>query len=147
MASILNLPEMTCWLSLRVAAIALRSCCLAKGRELPQSWQPNTLQRSVAGLGRNTCLSWIWTHFLFHSFADPYIPSHSDRGPLFQELGQTLVFLEKNQARFLSLGRERLVTSPVINVIIRVRTKSSLTGIYRDIFQRTCKSNQALKSE
>lgn len=57
------------------------------------------------------------------------------------------MFLEKNQARFLSLGRERLVTSPVINVIIRVRTKSSLTGIYRDIFQRTCKSNQALKSE
>lgn len=52
-----------------------------------------------------------------------------------QELGQTLVFLEKNQTRFPSLGRDRLVTSLVINIIIKARTKSSAIGVYKNMFR------------
>lgn len=147
MASILNLPEMTYWLSWRVKVVALRSCCLAKGRGLsPLLWQQNTWQGSAAGLGCTTSLSWIWTCSLFHSFIDSCISSHSDQGPLFQQPGQTLVFLEKHQTRFLSLGRDRLVTNPMISVIIKARAKLSLTGVYRNILQ-SCKLNQALKYE
>lgn len=65
----------------------------------------------------------------------------------FQEQCQTLVFLEKNQTRFLSWGRDRLVTSSVISVIIKARIKASFGGVYRNISQRSRTLNQALKCE
>lgn len=46
-----------------------------------------------------------------------------------RKLCQTLVFLGKHQAWFLSLGRDRLVTGPEICAIMKARTKSSLEFI------------------
>lgn len=63
-----------------------------------------------------------------------------------RKLCQTLVFLGKHQAWFLSLGRDRLVTGPEICAIMKARTKSR-PGVYRNIFQKSCKLNQALKYE
>ena len=134
MASILNLPDVTCWLPLRVAAMALRPCCFAKRRGCPQSWQGDPWQGSVAGPGRTTSPSWIWTPLLSRSFWDLHIPSHSDCGPLLEAVCQTLVILgEKTHAWFLSLGRGRLVTGSEMHAIT-ARTESNLE--FTEIFFR-----------
>ena len=140
MASILNLPDVTRWLPLRVEAMVLRPCCFVKRRGCPQSWQGDPWQGSVAGPGRTTSPSWIWTPLLSRSFWDLHIPSHSDCGPLFEALCQTLVILGEEKPCLVPILGERQACNRFWDACYHGKNRIK-PGVYRNIFQRSCELN------
>ena len=147
MASILNLPEVTCWLSLRVAAIVLRSHCLKEERATPTS--PVMAVGFLAGSCGWSRLSHIPIRNmdLFRFLSIHGRISHHRMTADHCPWTMSDTWVSREESGLVPVLAERQACDKSCDKCYYQGKNKIKAGVYRNIFQRSCKLNQALKYE